>query len=288
MSRYLGLKVPQNLSDYALGAYLCAQCLDYQRISKRYVPEIINFIENTLCALAPEKVSRPPGQFPFHEPKTSSRINHPPKSPKRLAFYDCVSQDASDEDEESLKLAILETNLKLLGTAADTWNKLPAFFEVFEPALRIVQHLSKSSRSKFPQTTQISITKLAEKLNVQLKLAQLSRRLLELHHHRPLAIKMAIPKFEESYNPDKHYDPDRDRSEAAKLRKEFKREKKGAVRDLRKEGRAVARENLKEKKEKDAAYEKKFKRLISEIQGEEGQESKAYEREKEWRKKGKK
>ena len=42
------------------------------------------------------------------------------------------------------------------------------------------------------------------------------------------------------------------------------------------------------KKERDAAYEKKYKRLVAEIQGEEGREGKAYEREKEWRKKGRK
>lgn len=111
---------------------------------------------------------------------------------------------------------------------------------------------------------------------------------MELHHHRPLAIKMAIPKFEESYNPDKHYDPNPDRTEASKLKKELKRERKGAIRDLRKDAKAVAREALKQKKAKDEAYEKKYKRLIAEIQGEEGREAKAYEREKEWRKKGRK
>jgi len=72
----------------------------------------------------------------------------------------------------------------------------------------------------------MSIARLAEKLNVSLSLAQLARRPLELHHHKPLAIKMAIPKFEESYNPNKHYDPDRERTENAKLQKELKREKK--------------------------------------------------------------
>jgi hypothetical protein len=32
------------------------------------------------------------------------------------------------------------------------------------------------------------------------------RRPLFLHDHKPLAIKTAIPKFEENFNPDKHYD----------------------------------------------------------------------------------
>lgn len=287
MGRYLGLKIPQTLSDYALGAYLCTLCLHYQRKAKRYVPEVINFIENSLCVLAPTKMPKRPGNFPYHEPRTPVRIDHSTDPTRKLAFYDCFARDLSDKEERSLKLALLETNLKLIEVATDTWNGSSAFFEVFEPVLRIVQHLG-SCRAALPKDTQFLISKLAGKLNVQLALAQLSRRPLELHHHRPLAIKMAIPKFEESFNPDKHYDPDRERSESSKLRKEFKRERKGAVRELRKEGKVLARENLREKKEKDAAYEKKYKRLIAEIQGEEGGEAKAYEREKEWRKKSRK
>ena len=46
----------------------------------------------------------------------------------------------------------------------------------------------------------------------------------------------------------------------------------------------MAREQLREKKAKDEAYEKKFKRLVAEIQGEEGHEAKSYERERAKRK----
>ncbi|KAF4637137.1 hypothetical protein G7Y89_g949 [Cudoniella acicularis] len=289
MGRYLGLKVPQSLSDYATGAYICTLCLNYQRISKRYVPEVANFIENALYVLSPTKLSKLPGIFPYHEPKIPLRIEDTPKSTRKLALSDCVPQELSQDGEDSLKIALLETYLSLLEAAADTWTDKAAFTEIFEPTSKIVQHLgSKSCRPKLSSKTQKHITKLSQKLTVLLQAARLTRRPLELHHHRPLAIKTAIPKFEESYNPDKHYDPDRERTEAAKLKKEYKREKKGAMRELRKDAGVVARESLREKRERDAAYEKKYKRLVAEIQGEEGAEKKAYEREKEWRKKGKK
>lgn len=118
-----------------------------------------------------------------------------------------------------------------------------------------------------------------------MQISRLSRRPLELHHHRPLAIRTYIPKFEDSFDPNKHYDPDRERAELAKLKKEHKRERKGALRELRKDNAFMARENLRVKKEKDAAYEKKYKRLVAEIQGTEGQAANAYEREKALRKK---
>jgi nucleolar protein 14 len=305
ISRYLGLKISQKLSDYAVGTYLCTLCLQYQRQSKRYVPEAMNFIENTLCVLAPLELSKLPGNFPYHEPKSPLRIEKSVESVRRFAFSDCLPGELSEDEDSELKVVLLETNLKLLEVAADTWFGKSAFFEVFEPSLKIVQHLAgKHCKLKLSSSTQVTnkrfrhlplltiiqtaVTKLISKLNLLLQQAQLSRRPLELHHHKPLAIKMAIPKFEESYNPDRHYDPNSDRSEASKLKKELKRERKGAIRDLRKDAKAVARETLKQKKAKDEAYEKKYKRLVAEIQGEEGKEAKAYEREKEWRKKGRK
>ena len=109
-------------------------------------------------------------------------------------------------------------------------------------------------------------TKTQSKLKGLLDEARLARKPLRLHNHRPLAIKMSIPLFEESYNPDKHYDPDRDRAEFSKLKAEHKRERKGALRELRKDSAFMARETLRQRKEKDAEYEKKQRRLLAAIQ----------------------
>jgi len=142
MTRYLGLKIPQQLSDYATGAFLSTQLLQYQRLSKRYVPEVINFIENSLCVLAPVKMSKLPGYFPHHEPKSSVRITDSSTSSKRIKLTDCKSQDFSDKDEETLKVTLLETNLRLVEASLDLWAGKPSAFEIFEPILRITEHLS--------------------------------------------------------------------------------------------------------------------------------------------------
>jgi nucleolar protein 14 len=154
MGRYLGQKIPQTLSDFTRGAYLCTLCLQYQKLSKRYVPELISFIENALCALAPTNLAKLPGNFPYHEPRISVRIENGSVSPKKPSFYDCVSEDISADEEESVKVALLVTNLNLLDVAADTWTGKAAFTEVFEPVLKIIRHLgSKKCRSKLSEAT---------------------------------------------------------------------------------------------------------------------------------------
>jgi nucleolar protein 14 len=168
-------------------------------------------------------------------------------------------------------IALLEPHIINLLALADLWSTKSAFIEIISPAFpNILKSLNRP--------------KPLRHLQILLQQSALCRRPLELHHHKPQPIKTAVPKFEESFNPDKHYDPDKDRAEANKLQKDYKREKKGAMRELRKDGNFLAREKLKEKKERDEAYEKKYKRLVAEIQGEEGHEKKVYERERKARK----
>ncbi|KAF2436369.1 Nop14-like protein [Tothia fuscella] len=167
---------------------------------------------------------------------------------------------------------VLQSHITNLQTMVNLWSSKSAFIEIFDPsALHTFQNLNNT-------------TKPHQTLQIFLKQSQLSRQPLQLHNHRPLPIKTAIPKFEESFNPDKHYDPNRERADAAKLQKEYKREKKGALRELRKDSNFLAREKLREKKERDRVYEEKQRRLIAEIQGEEGKEKNEYERERRLRK----
>lgn len=283
MGRFLGQKVPQKLSDYATGTYLTILSLQYQQLSKRFVPEVANFCLNTLCALSPAGPTKQLGSFPRHEPPANIRARKLGEAAvRKLTFSDC---SAVDDEDGSVKAAILATVLDVLDAAAELWTGKEAFIETFSQVVRVLKHVtSKSCRSQLPSRIIDRAEKLTAKMERMLSLAQISRRPLELHHHRPLAIKTYIPKFEETFDPDKHYDPDRERAELAKLKKEHKKERKGAMRELRKDANFMAREKLRIKKAKDEAYEKKFKRIVSEIQSEEGKEANLYEREKSARK----
>ncbi|KAK4226132.1 putative nucleolar complex protein 14 [Podospora fimiseda] len=286
IARYLGQKIPQSLPDYATGTYLSILALQYQHFSKRYVPELMNFSLNTLCALSSTKPSSHLGFFPIHDPVPGIRLSKSSSSSevseiRKLTFQDCSqpSTPLTPSQSLSLKLSLLNTTLTLLKSASETWHKLSSFTETFSPALKVLQQLSFPSPLISPK-----ISDLSTSLSRLLQIAKLSRRPLELHHHRPLQIKTYIPKFEDSFDPNKHYDPDRERAEMAKLKKEHKREKKGALRELRKDNAFMARENLRVKKIKDEAYHVWEKRTKAMIQGEAGQQANQYERERKARK----
>jgi nucleolar protein 14 len=287
-ARFLGTKVPHDLADHAVGTYLSILVLQYQQLSKRYVPEIINFVANTICALSPVAPPKALGKFPLHESPSSVRVESATKAKvRKLTFSDCIHDEQQGKDKEclSLQVSILSTSLQVCDAAADVWAGKSAFTETMSQIVSLTQHLnSKKCRAHMPAALCEKSEKLQSKLERMIRVAEIARRPLELHHHRPLAIKTYIPKFEETFDPDKHYDPDRERAELAKLKAEHKKERKGAMRELRKDANFMARENLRVKKAKDEAYEKKYKRLVAEIQSEEGREANAYAREKSARK----
>ncbi|KAI0486209.1 nucleolar protein 14 [Xylaria cf. heliscus] len=285
IARYLGQKIPKSTTDFVQGVFMGSLALHYLKLSQRFCPEFMNFCLNTLTSLAPTKPTKKLGNFPQHEPVSGMRIIDATKIEiRRLKITDCIALPSSEKDL-STRISALDTTLQLLDTASQLYAGKPSFIESFEPVVLALGHLTKaSSKSQLPTALIDHAVKLQKKLHTILTMSKLARRSLELHHHRPLAIKIAIPKFEDQFDPDRHYDADKDRAELAKLKAEHKKERKGAMRELRKDANFMAREKLRIKKQKDAAYEKKYKRLVAEIQGEEGREANAYDREKQARK----
>ena len=291
MTRYLGQKIPSTLPDLAMGTYISSLCLNYQKLSKRYVPEVVNYTLNAIYALISCRSKHSVEAFPRHDFPASlqMRVMDDPLEYEKsyITFWDTSSLIETDlsNNGEALKHVLLSTHIRLTEIMADLWAEKSAFCEILGPIEAALSSLSTTDVAGILSSQlQTQARRTSQKIRKLLDQSLQARQPLRLHSHRPLAIKSAIPKFEESYNPDKHYDPDRDRAELSKLKAEHKKERKGALRELRKDANFMARESLKEKKERDSAYEKKYKRLVAEIQGEEGREAKLYEREKKMRK----
>lgn len=281
LARYLGQGTLNTLSDFARGAYVASLFLQYQAVSKRYMPEFVNYVLNALCNICPVEPSSNLGFFPSRKPDEPIRLtSSKPINPRKLHFWDTKGPGSGQKAQEEFKMSLMTAFISLLDTASDLWADKSAYFEIFSPAQKVLKHLRKSCKGKISTTTQDTIQSTLDKLDRHTSQSLFVRRPLLLHNHRPLAIKSAIPKFEEDYKPDKHYDPNQDRAESNRLRKEYKRERKGAMRELRKDSQFVAREQLRDKRERDAEYEKKYKRLVADVQNEEGREANAYEREK--------
>lgn len=83
-----------------------------------------------------------------------------------------------------------------------------------------------------------------------------------MQYHKPIPIAQHLPKFEQGYSLDRHYDADHERAQMNKLKAQVKKERKGAIRELRKDNMFLAREKVKQRQEKDEEYNKMIKGVM--------------------------
>jgi nucleolar protein 14 len=102
-----------------------------------------------------------------------------------------------------------------------------------------------------------------------LRFSREGRQPLLLQAHKPIPIATFIPKFEtrsSSYLRSK--DPDAERAATQKLRAQYRQEKKGAMRELRKDNRFLAAVVQERKEAEDKAYNERVKKVMGGLEGE--------------------
>lgn len=120
---------------------------------------------------------------------------------------------------------------------------------------------------------QTRITKLDDMLIRLLKFSGEGRQPLQLQGHKAIPIPSYVPKFDAfSSSFFRSHDPDAERVATSKLRRQYKEEKRGAIRELRKDARFLAGVEQQKQKEKDEAYALSMKRVFTTIEGERAEE----------------
>lgn len=283
-------------ADLYAGIYVASNALTFQRIAKRYIPEVVNFLVRALYLLSPKKInieimskdvflgvlnnSRFPALKSVNDEETNKKI----QEPLALRTLLKLQEDSLDKNE----LALLHTQmyyhtLTLLESFMTLWTDSLAFIEIFTPFKPLLSPIASSSESssKTLPAHYEKASSVFKKLTNRLKFSQLSRTPLMLQAHKPIPIASKLPKFEANYNIDKKsYDPDTVRREHKKLQALVKKERKGALRELRKDSKFIARHELETRKKADKEYHTNLRKLISTVATEEGTEKNRLEREK--------
>jgi nucleolar protein 14 len=120
---------------------------------------------------------------------------------------------------------------------------------------------------------QTQLSRITDSIQRLLKFSHQYRRPLHLQAHKPIPIPTYIPKFETTTsNYLRQRDPDHEKNQAAKLRAQYKQERKGAIRELRKDAKFLAGVEQKKQFEKDRGYNERMRRVFGSIEGERAEE----------------
>ncbi|KAK9325544.1 nucleolar protein 14 [Lipomyces orientalis] len=271
MGQHLAQFPVKTAGDLAAGSLLTQLFSRYQSLSKRYVPEAINYIN--LSILSYVKQSAIPEGFPLSQTVTKVVIegNNNSILLRNLQLPDIMCDtpltSMSTPAEKQLVLSILKSDLNSLKTFSSLWKGKDAYKEIFEPSLDLLEiletELGKSSkRAATLAPISKTIKDMGDLLRKLIKMQTVNRKPLALQQHKPIPIATYAPKFEANYSVDKKsYDPNVQRQEISKLKAQVKKERKGALRELRKDNAFIAREKLVAKKKKDREYHEMLARL---------------------------
>ena len=176
IARYLSQSSRIALVNLVKGAYCCTLALQYQRFSKRYVPEVVTYVQQALAALSSTHsnsaeslirthVQRPsPLQLsdgeaePFALLQFEDLYGKPRTSPVDMATNRETPKAITTHNR--LKATLISHFLTLLNQAAELWQHKSAFPEIFEPATLLLedllrQHDHQTSKRPSPLHTKI-------------------------------------------------------------------------------------------------------------------------------------
>lgn len=173
MGFYLNQKVPQTLSDLAVGTYLSTLFLEYQRLSKRYIPELVNYTVNCLSSLLPLKTPEIPNSWHQRNLPATFKLQRDSGATSRLLrFWDILHPpDATYVLNEELKLALIDSQVVLSSAMAEMWTDKSAFPEILEPVATCLSYMASTCKAKLPDPLNVNLPRRHILVRASLNLA---------------------------------------------------------------------------------------------------------------------
>ncbi|NXA31400.1 NOP14 protein, partial [Eudromia elegans] len=262
------------LQDVVKGLFVCCLFLEYVSLSRRFVPELINFLLGILHISLPKKQAQ--GYTVVHpftpvgknlelllvsdkkDLESWEKQNLPLSLVTRL-------KEMSRTELNHIRLSCLALCFDLIKKYAALYESLPSFHEIMHPIrILLTQHLPVS---EYPEQMQEWYNSALRELENKAK------------HYTPLVCEKKKPEPLKQYTPKivkvlefgRKLGGSKKEQERKRLIHKHKREFKGAIREIRKDNQFLARLQLEEILERDAARKRKVKELLGSLATQEGE-----------------
>ncbi|XP_054059106.1 nucleolar protein 14 [Rissa tridactyla] len=262
------------LQDVIKGLFICCLFLEYISLSRRFVPEVINFLLGILHISLPKKQAQ------------GYTVVHPftPVGKNLELLLVCDKKDLESWQKQNLPLSIV-TRLKetsttemnhirlsclalcfdLIKKCAALYESLPSFHEIMHPVRTLLtQHVPVNEYPEQMQEWYYSALKELES-----KVKQYTPLICE--KKKPVPLKQYTPKIVKVLEFGRKQGGSKEEQERKQLIQKHKRELKGAIREIRKDNQFLARTQLSEIMERDSDRKRKVKELLGSLATQEGE-----------------
>ncbi|NXI03037.1 NOP14 protein, partial [Pachycephala philippinensis] len=262
------------LQDVIKGLFICCLFLEYVSLSRRFVPELINFLLGVL------HISLPKNQAQGYT------VVHPftPVGKNLELLFVCDKEDLKSWEKQNVPLSIM-TRLKetskteinhirlsclamcfdLIKKCAALYESLPSFHEIMHPVRKLLtQHIPVN---EYPEKMQEWYYSALKELENKVK----HYTPLIREKKKPVPLKQYTPKIVKVLEFGRKQAGSKKEQERKQLIQRHKRELKGAIREIRKDNQFLARMQLSEIMERDSARKRKVKELLGSLATQEGE-----------------
>ncbi|XP_051654301.1 nucleolar protein 14 [Manacus candei] len=262
------------LQDVIKGLFICCLFLEYVSLSRRFVPELINFLLGVLHISLPKKQAQ------------GYTVVHPftPVGKNSELLLVCDKEDLESWQKQNLPLGIV-TRLKetsrtemnhirlsclalcfdLIKKCAALYESLPSFHEIMHPVrILLTQHVPMN---EYPEKMQEWYHSALKELETKVK----HYTPLICEKKKPVPLKQYTPKIVKVLEFGRKQASSKKEQERKQLIQRHKRELKGAIREIRKDNQFLARMQLSEIMERDSARKRKVKELLGSLATQEGE-----------------
>uniref|UniRef100_A0A8C4HWQ0 Nucleolar protein 14 n=1 Tax=Dicentrarchus labrax TaxID=13489 RepID=A0A8C4HWQ0_DICLA len=267
---YISQALMKSLQDVTSGLVLCCLAVEYVSFSKRFLPELINFLAGTLHLLHTHLSQHIAASYavvpPFRPSGKCSDLlvlsdSESCKSWSKKSLPLSATQHLdlkNDLDRDHHRLMCLFTCLDLVKRCSLLYKDLMSFTFIFQPIRTL---LSKH----------LSAQELHREILETISSVPVSHSRLVLEKKKPIPLKLLTPKIVEVLDYGKKRGSTREEREKERLKHKYKKEFKGALREIRKDSRFLAREKLNEVMNRDAERKRKVRELFGSLATQEGE-----------------
>lgn len=261
--------------DVAAGLFLSTLCLEFVSMSKRYVPEAINFLHGVLFLASAKEEGKYEAVIPPFKPvgkhngllEITESLKKATVKPLKLSEVLVTDMDKDALSNNEFRLSAISACVNLLTEFCKLYTEFPSFWEIFS---RVKSACDKLPVKFYPDDLRSDVKELTDFISGH---QHGKKKPLVIQKKKPKPLKMFEPEVEDEIGikkSKKKRGTTRDFNQKQRMLHKYKKEYKGAMREIRKDTQFLARQQLQEQIEKDEDRKRKVKDLYQMLATQEG------------------
>ncbi|KOX78543.1 Nucleolar protein 14 [Melipona quadrifasciata] len=250
----------KNKVDISKGLFICTLILEYTILSKRFAPSVINFLRGIIHISTPKYLIQGIKIIPpFKTIGESSNLLVLDEDQTNLDInLSSIHMKASDLVNDDFRIRALLIAVNLLREFKNYLEELEAAYSIFEPILKL---LKLNSFNMYPSSLKKHIKQLRKDLK---KLKNKKLEYIVVEKKKPKPLRLYEPRIEAVYDSKKHKPMSKEKAEREKLLHKYKKEMKGAMREIRRDRAFLAKLQIKQQIKNDEERKRKVKEIFGE------------------------